>query len=328
MKTTVVICPMSSLINSQVESLKEVGINAVAVGPQHPVEKLNFGVESGELPSLIYTTPEYFATKLTNRLSTLSNVLKLFYRNIEFRSTYDTLQYLHGDFPGVPVMALTATLNEEQLRLLCENYLKKPVMIKSTVDRPNIKLHVGKYQTKRSVKGDKSLVWMDTSRQIRDLLGDEFGIVYMDFKKDVELMLSCLKEGNDLDARAYHGGLSHLEKMTADTQFRNKDFQLLVATESYEVGTHSPHVHSVIRLGCMRNLGVLIQEFGRAGRGGEQADGYLWFKEYKDDQRLTYWTMGCSSEEVESITKSYEDSWRWIYGVYNRTCLRDTLLRF
>ena len=335
-KTTVVICPTISLINSQVESLKEVGINAVAVGPQHPVEKLDFGEESEDLPSLIYATPEYFATKLKHRLSTLSNVLKLvvidevhkvFDRNSEFRSSYDTLKYLHDDFPGVPVMALTATLNEEQLKLLCENYLKKPVMIKSTVDRPNIKLHVGKYQAKRSVKGDKSLVWMDTSRQISDLLGNEFGIVYMDFKKDVELMLSCLKEHNKLDAKAYHGGLTHLEKMKADSQFRNKDFQLLVATESYEVGTLSPHVHSVIRLGCMRNLGVLIQEFGRAGRGGEQADGYLWYNEFKDDQRLTYWTMGCTSEEVESIKKSYEDCWRWIYGVYNRTCLRETLLR-
>ena len=140
----------------------------------------------------------------------------------------------------------------------------------------------------------------------------------MDFKKDVELLLSCLKESNKHDARAYHGGLSNLEKMTVDSQFRNKDFQLLVATESYEVGTHSPHVHSVVRLGCMRNLGVLIQEFGRAGRGGEQADGYLWF---------TYWTKGCSTEEVASIKKSYEDSWRWIYGVYNRVCLRESLRR-
>ena len=89
--------------------------------------------------------------------------------------------------------------------------------------------------------------------------------------------------------------------MEVDSLFRNKDFQLLVATESYEVGTHSPHVQNVIRLGCMRNLGVLIQEFGRAGRAGEQADGYLWFNEFKDDQRLTYWTMGCNSEEVEII---------------------------
>ena len=60
----------------------------------------------------------------------------------------------------------------------------------------------------------------------------------------------------------------------------------------------------------MQNLGVLTQEFGRAGRRGEQADGYLWFNEHKDYQRLTYWTKGCSTEEVASIKKSYEDSWR------------------
>ena len=57
---------------------------------------------------------------------------------------------------------------------------------------------------------------------------------------------------------------------------------------------------------------MLIQEFGRAGRGGEQADGYLLFNKHKDDQSLKYWTMECNSEEVESMKKSYEDFWRWI----------------
>ena len=137
-------------------------------------------------------------------------------------------------------------------------------------------------------------------------------------------MLTCLKESCSLDAGAYHGGLSHKEKVEVDSQFRNKDFQLLVATE---VGTHSPHVRSAIRLGCLRNLGVLIQEFGRTGRGGEQADGYLLFNEHKDNQRLKYWTIKCNSEEVESVKKSYEDSSRLIYGVYNWTCLRETLVR-
>ena len=261
-KTTVVICPAIS-IHSQFESLKGLGINAFAVGSQQPIEMLTIGEETEGLPSLIYTTPEYFCTKLKQRLSA-SNLLKLivvdevhkvFDRNREFRSSYDSLKYLHRDFPGVPVMALTATLNEEHLKALCQNYLRKPVLIKSTVDRPNINLNVSKYQIKRPVKGDKSLVWIDASRQISNLLAEEYGIVYMDFKKDVELMLICLKESCALDARAYHGGLSHNEKMEVDSQFRNKDFQLLVATESYEVGTHSPHVHSVIRLGCMRNLG-------------------------------------------------------------------------
>ena len=56
------------------------------------------------------------------------------------------------------------------------------------VDRPNIKLNVGKYLIKRPVKGDKPLVWMDVSSQISNLLAEEYGIVYMEFEKDVELM--------------------------------------------------------------------------------------------------------------------------------------------
>ena len=44
------------------------------------------------------------------------------------------------------------------------------------------------YLIKRPVKGDKPLVWMDVSSQIGNLLAEEYGIVYMEFEKDVELM--------------------------------------------------------------------------------------------------------------------------------------------
>ena len=113
-----------------------------------------------------------------------------------------------------------------------------------------------------------------------------------------------------------------------DSEFRNKEFQILVATESYEVGTHNPHVQNVIRLGCMRNIGVVIQEFGRAGRGGEQSDGYLFFNEHKDDQRLTYWTLKCNEEDTNKIFKKhFQESWRTIYGIYNKACVRKALLK-
>ena len=41
---------------------------------------------------------------------------------------------------------------------------------------------------------------------------------------------------------------------------------MLVATESYELGVDNPNITQVIRIGCPRNLGVLLQELGRAGR--------------------------------------------------------------
>ena len=120
------------------------------------------------------------------------------------------------------------------------------MVIKLAVDRPNIKVNVGKYQTKRVVKGDKSLVLLDTARQISNLLADEYGIVYMDSKKDIEIMVNCLKGSCVLDANAYCGGITNIEKMRVDSLPRNKDFQLLVATQSHEGGTHSLHMQSII----------------------------------------------------------------------------------
>ena len=130
------------------------------------------------------------------------------------------------------------------------------------------------------------------------------------------------------DVRAYHGKLTQKDKKEIDRDFRNKEFQILLATESYEVGTDSPHVHNVFRVGCMQNAGVIVQEFGRARRGGEQSDGYLLINEHKDDQRLNYWTKQCKPDEEVCVKKKYQELWKWIYGIYNGTCLRTSLLKW
>ena len=63
----------------------------------------------------------------------------------------------------------------------------------------------------------------------------------MDFRNDMKLMTSSLKTiiGED-NVRPFYGkGMTHDEKRKTDSDFRAKDFQVLVATESYEVGTQS-----------------------------------------------------------------------------------------
>ena len=60
-----------------------------------------------------------------------------------------------------------------------------------------------------------------------------------------------------------------------------------LSTEAYELGVDNPRVTQVVRVGCPRNLGVLLQEFGRAGRKeGMVANALLYFNEYIDDKRL------------------------------------------
>ena len=68
-------------------------------------------------------------------------------------------------------------------------------------------------------------------------------------------------------------------KKKTDSHFRGQEFQALVAAESYEVGTHSPHVNNIFRVGCMSNLTVVVQEFGSMGRSGNNSDGSLLINE-------------------------------------------------
>lgn len=149
-------------------------------------------------------------------------------------------------------------------------------------------------------------MWDEVAKEIANMINDHYAIVYMDFKVDVERLVKGLKKAGLSDVKAYHGRLSSKIKSKVDNEFRSKEFQVLVATEAYEVGTHSPHVNLVLRVGCMRNIAVLVQEFGRAGRNNDSSDGIILANEGIDDQRLIYWTKGCSPDEANAKKTEYE----------------------
>ena len=152
----------------------------------------------------------------------------------------------------------------------------------------------------------------------------------MDFTKEVKDFSECLKKKGELDVKCFHGkGMTNTQKKEIVEDFINEEFQVLCATESYEVGVHNPHVDFVARVGCMRNMNVLLQEFGRADRSeGNGTDGLLLINEHKDDQHLGYWIKGCNTSDTERIKKEYEACWKWIYSTYTGDCLRTELLKY
>ena len=332
---TLVICPTISLINSHVENLKLHGINSSSLGPASSTSSIQslLSTDKGDLPPLLFTTPEYFSTKVKSELMemksfikmlVLDEIHKMFDRNYNFRSCYDSFKTLKEDFEGIPIMALTATLDDSQLVDLSNNYLRCPVVIKGNVNKKNTKLNVENYQKIRRKEGDD--MWHDLAKELVSTIQDDYAIVYMDFKVDVERFVKGLIKAGLHDVKAYHGKMSSEMKSKVDNEFRNKEFQVLVATEAYEVGTHSPHVNLVFRIGCMRNIAVLVQEFGRAGRNNDSSDGIILVNEGVDDQRLIYWTKGCLASEIATKKAEYENCWKWLYGLQTGTCLRKSLL--
>ena len=319
---TVVICPTISLINSHVENLKTHGIDYAyaSFGPSSstaPLQSLFTGHKEDH-PPLIFTTPEYFASKAKKELMEMKSSIKLlvldevhnmFDRSTNLRACYDSFKMLKDEFEGITIMALTATLDDSQLVDLANNYLRTPVLIKGRVNKKNTKPNVESY--KKVNRKDKDNMWDEVANELANIIQDDYAIIYMDFKVDVEHLVKGLIKAGMSDVKAYHGGLSSAMKSKVDTEFRNKEFQVLVATEAYEVGNHSPHVNLVLRIGCMRNMAVLVQEFGRAGRNNDSPDGIILVNESVDDQRLIYWTKGCSQEETNTKKMEYEKCWKW-----------------
>ena len=92
-------------------------------------------------------------------------------------------------------------------------------------------------------------MWDDLAKELVNTIQDYYAIVYMYFKVDVERFVKGLIKAGLQDVKAYHGKMSSEMRSRIDNEFRKKEFQVLVATEAYEVGTHSPHVNLVFRIG-------------------------------------------------------------------------------
>ena len=180
-------------------------------------------------------------------------------------------------------------------------------------------------------------MWADSINKIELLFKDHSTVLYLDFAKDVEEITDILRQKN-VKAGRYTGQISVSDQKQADKMFQQGETSVLVATESYELGVDNPNVNQVIRIGCPRNLGVFLQEIGRAGRKPDcTAQGMLLFNEYIDDKRLGQWLKAAldssaKDPKVEAVKLeilfTYTQAWRFIYSIYNGKCLLQALARF
>jgi len=145
-------------------------------------------------------------------------------------------------------------------------------------------------------------------------------VVYLDFVRDVEQMIDLLNKSN-VSAIKYTGQMALEDRMSVENRFLKGDTSVLVVTESFELGVDNLKVTQVVRIGCPKNLGVLLQEFGCTGRKeGMVANAFLYFNEYIDDKRLGLWlksSLDCTtSDEAHENMKSavilgYVKAWQF-----------------
>ncbi|KAM0667371.1 hypothetical protein MY8738_004698 [Beauveria namnaoensis] len=281
---TIVVSPLLSLMQDQVDHMKALGIQAVAFNGECSTEYKRqvmsaFGERSPEhFIELLYITPEMISKNMA-----FNNALQRLYQNgkfarlvideahcvsqwgHDFRPDYKNLGQARRKFPNVPVMALTATATQNVILDIRHNLGMDACKIFSqSFNRPNL------YYEVRSKGSPVSAV-----ETIAELIHSKYagltGIVYALSRAGTEKLAEKLRKQR-ISAQHYHAGMTAPDKVSVQTRWQQGAVKVVVATIAFGMGIDKPDVRFVIHHGLPKSLEGYYQETGRAGRDGKPSD--------------------------------------------------------
>jgi ATP-dependent DNA helicase RecQ len=184
----------------------------------------------------------------------------------DFRPEYVELGRLRERFPGVPLIALTATADPHTREdVLDQLGLRHAACYSSSFDRPNIRLEVVEKHNPHS--------------QLQRFLAaheGEAGIIYCSTRKRTDDLAAHLRE-RGIAAGAYHAGLSAEERDQVQEAFIFDRIRIVVATVAFGMGIDKTNVRFVVHWDLPQNLEGYYQEIGRSGRDGLPANALMLF---------------------------------------------------
>jgi len=280
---TLVISPLIALMKDQVDDLQARGIGAEALNSAcsyTATRRILSEMDEG-LIQILYVSPEKavsddFLQRIASMPVTLIAVDEAHCISMwghQFRPEYRSLAVLKERFPGVPMVALTATATPDVRDDIARQLnLVNPSVYVGSFNRTNLRYTV-------LPKEEDAYERLHTFLRGRK---GEAGIVYVGTRDGAETLAARLRAGG-IPALPYHAGMTAAARAEAQDRFIGGKVGIVCATSAFGMGIDKPDVRFVVHYDMPKTLEAYYQESGRAGRDGGESDCILLYGD--DDAR-------------------------------------------
>ncbi len=265
----IVISPLIALMQNQVESLQIKNIKATTIESgmtQDEIIVLFDNIRFGNY-KFLYISPERLQSKfiqdkiaqLEVSLIAIDEAHCISEWGHDFRPSYLDIFKIREIHPKVPVIALTATANNQVLNDISNQLqLKEVEIFKKSFYRDNLAYQV-------HYTDDKLF-------KLNQIFNKTKGgaIVYVNTRKKTQTIAKYLI-ANGFKASSFHGGMLATEKKAVLQNWLANETPIIVATNAFGMGIDKPDVRVVVHFDIPNSIENYVQESGRAGRDHKKA---------------------------------------------------------
>ena len=298
----IVITPLIALMKDQVDRLRRMGVNAVAIHSGLSYTQIDIALDNcvyGDV-KFLYVAPERLATEAFRLRVQRMNVSLLAVDEAhcisqwgyDFRPSYLRIAEIRKMLPDTPVLALTASATKMVADdIMARLGFSEQNIIRSSFARPNLS-----YAVRHTDDKTEQLL-----RVIHNVQGA--GIVYMRSREGCEQLATELQK-QGISASYYHAGLPHAERSLRQEEWTEGKVSIMVATNAFGMGIDKADVRFVVHYTMCDSLESYYQEAGRAGRDGKRS--YALLLVSSDDDSKIVKRFDAEFPPLEEIKSIYE----------------------
>lgn len=268
--TTLVVSPLISLINDQVQGLQKKGLRAYGLhsGLSNKDFQEILQVYRDGSVDFLFVSPERLSSQnfmeelleRPPRLIAIDEAHCISQWGHDFRHKYRQLGEFIKPLRPAPVIAMTATATETVQKDIIERLGLK-----------NVKCHVNGFRRSNiSIEVEAAPIGQRNSI-VGDILIKEPSlkpsIVYAPSRKGADALSAYLNKLG-LKSATYHAGLKKNERADNQEKFQDGEIDIIVGTIAFGMGIDKSNVRSVIHVAMPSSIEAYYQEIGRAGRDG------------------------------------------------------------